>query len=68
MIGSRSKMQASVAKITSIERNVITNGNTARQAPNGSEASKNKSTIGVIATRTIWKNQTLGKLNQPSAR
>jgi len=40
----------------------------ARHAPNGSDASKNKSTIGVTATRMIWKNQTLGKLNQPSAR
>ena len=41
---------------------------TAFQAPNGSDARRNKSTIGVIATRMIWKNQTLGRLNQPRAR
>src|SRR5437762_13043075 len=51
-----------------IARKVMTNGITARHAPNGNEASKNKSTIGVTATRMIWKNQMLGKLNQPSAR
>src|SRR5712692_4641105 len=52
-IGSRSRMQASVARMTSIDRKVITNGMTARHAPNGSEASKNKSTIGVTATRMV---------------
>src|SRR5437773_2535472 len=67
-IGSRSKMQASVARSTSIARNVITNGSTAFHVPNGSVARRNRSTIGVIATRMIWKTQILGKLNQPSAR
>ncbi len=67
-IGSRSRMQASVARSTSIARNMMMNGSTALQTPNGSDASRNKSTIGVIATRMIWKNQMLGKLNQPSAR
>jgi len=50
VIGSRSKMQASVASNTSIARNVITNGSTAFHAPKGREASRNKSTIGVMAT------------------
>src|SRR5438067_13489856 len=61
-------MQARVARITSVARKTMTNGNRSRQAPNGSDKIRNKSTAGVIATRIIWKNQILGKLNQPSAR
>src|SRR5881275_1026077 len=61
-------MHASVARITSVARKTMTNGNRSRQAPNGSDRIRNKSTAGVIATRMIWKNQILGKLNQPSAR
>ena len=49
-IDSRSSTQASVARMTSIARKVMTNGMTARQAPNGSEAMRKKSTSGVSAT------------------
>ena len=65
---SRSNKHARMARSRSMLRNAITNGSTARHAPKGSEANRKRSTIGVMATRAIWKNQMLGKLNQPRAR